>query len=301
MGHRAASFLPALDRYQGRFYQALGPDRKQRVAESRHHFLLLSGLYGLLRPLEPIQLYSCPLKYQIAEIWDGDELLTDILCKYIRNQGIAKVIDLTAMDAYRKLIDWSRVARSGVEVLHAADSMAAGDYALTSFGRLLASDLLQRTEDEIVNLGHGSRLDSMVLQSTAVERKGLPSEFDRSPSRPAMELDAGLRGGVSEAPAKSSIDHSFGDDWQFATTRNFEQDVRHRKDVYPAILKAAIEICRDPLTVRGNTVKRLSSDYAIPGAWRYRIGDYRLIYVPDKVKRKVNFHRIKHRSDVYSR
>lgn len=300
-GPRTASFLPALDRYQGRLYQALGPDRKQRVAESRHHLLLLSGLYGLLRPLEPIQLYSCPLKYQIAEIWDGDDLLTDVLCEYVRNQRIAKVVDLTAMDAYRKLIDWNRVSGSGVEVLHAADSMAAGDYALTSFGRLLGSDLLQRTEDELVNLEHGSQLESMVLQSTAVERKGLPSEFDRSPSRPAIELDEGLRGGISEASAKGSIDHGFGDDWQFATTRMFERDVRHRKDIYPEILKAAIEICRDPLTARGNTVKPLSSDYAVPGAWRYRIGYYRLIYVPDQAKRKVNFHRVKHRSEVYSR
>lgn len=129
----------------------------------------------------------------------------------------------------------------------------------------------------------------------------LLSEFDRSPSRPTIELGAGLRGGISEAPTKSSIDHSFRDDWQFATTRLFERDVRHRKDIYPEILKAAIEICRDPLTARGNAVKPLSSDYAVPGAWRYRIGYYRLIYVPDPDKRKVNFHRIKHRSDVYSR
>ena len=300
-GRRAADFLPALDRYQGRLYQALGPDRKQKVAESRHHLLLLSGLYGLLRPLEPIQLYSCPLKYQIADIWDGDDLLTNVLCEYIRNQRIAKVVDLAAMDAYRKLIDWNRVSRSGVEVLHAADSMAAGDYALTSFGRLLGSDLLQRTEDELVNLEHGSQLEDMVFQSTAVEWKGLPSEFNRSPSRPAIELDEGLRGGISEAPAKAPIDRNLGDEWRFATTRHFERDVRHHKKVYPEILKAAIEICRDPLSARGDTVKPLSRDFAVPGAWRYRIGRYRLIYVPDRDERKVNFHRFGHRKDVYSR
>ena len=82
------------------------------MAESKHHLLLLSGLYGLLRPLEPIQLYSCPLKYQIAEFWDEDDLLTDVFCEYIRNQRIAKVIDLTAMDAYRKLIIYRPGRRS---------------------------------------------------------------------------------------------------------------------------------------------------------------------------------------------
>ena len=299
-GRRTANFLPALDRYQGRLFQALGPDRKQKVAESKHHLLLLSGLYGLLRPLEPIQLYSCPLKYQIAEIWDEDDLLTDVLCEYIRNQRIAKVIDLTAMDAYRKLIDWERVSNSETEVLHVLDTMAAGDYALTAFGRLLASDLLQRTEVELVNLEHGSRLESTIFQSTSVEQKGLPNEFDRSPPRPVAELGEGLRGGIPESPSGRQPGIGSGDEWQFATTRLFERDVRHRRDMYPQILRAAIEICRDPITPLGNTVKPLSSDYAVPGAWRYRIGDYRLVYVPDQAKRKVNFHRIKHRSDVYS-
>ena len=48
-GRHAAVYLPALDRYKGRFFQALGSAGKRRLVESGHHTLFLSGLYGLLR------------------------------------------------------------------------------------------------------------------------------------------------------------------------------------------------------------------------------------------------------------
>ena len=298
-GRRTATYLPALDRYQGRFFQALGPAGKQELRASNHHVLFLSGLYGLLGPLEPIQLYSCPLKYPVADLWVEDDLLTDVLCEYIRERQIARIIDMTAMDAYRKLVDWERVLKAGTDVLHVVDSMAAGDYALTSFGRLLGSKLLQRSEADLVALEPGTKLQGVIFQSTGVEQRGLPSEFPPVQPRPISDLPEGLRGGIPEpADFRSGVGDGSTEQWQFAITRQFERDVRHRKDIYPQILRAAIDICRHPLQADGKTIKRLSNSFRIPGAWRYRVADnYRIVYVPDHAKHTVVFHEIKPRGD----
>ena len=191
-GRHAAAYLPALDRYKGRFFQALGTAGKQRLVESGHHTLFLSGLYGLLRPTEPIQLYSCPLAPQVAKRWREGALLTDVLCEYIRRFGIARIIDLTAIDAYRQLIDWEKVAATRTDVLHCFDVMAAGDYALTSFGRCLAEELLDLTEDEIADLPFEHRLGTIILRSK-------PPVVAMDPPRPAMltirrELDGRIEG-----------------------------------------------------------------------------------------------------------
>lgn len=64
-GRKDAVYMPALDRYQGRFFQALGDAGKARC-RSNDNLLIVSGLYGLLRVNEPVQLYSCPLSADIA-------------------------------------------------------------------------------------------------------------------------------------------------------------------------------------------------------------------------------------------
>jgi len=46
------------------------------------------------------------------------------------------------------------------------------------------------------------------------------------------------------------------------------------------ILEALTNLTSNPVEARGDTVKPLTGDFR--GCWRYRIGDYRLIYSPDK-------------------
>ena len=133
-GRHTSAFMPAIHRYQGRFFQALGEEGKKRLCESQHRTLFLSGLYGLLRPLEHIQLYSCPLLAEISKVWRRDSLLTELLREYVRKDGVRKIFDLTALEAYRDLVDWQSVSADDVEVLHCFDTMGPGDYALTSFG-----------------------------------------------------------------------------------------------------------------------------------------------------------------------
>ena len=287
-GRHAAAYLPALDRYEGRFFQALGMAGKRRLVESGHHTLFLSGLYGLLRPTEPIQLYSCPLAPQVAERWREGSLLTDVLCEYIRRFGIARIIDLTAIDAYRQLIDWEKVAATRTDVLHCFDVMAAGDYALTSFGRCLAEELFDLTEDEIADLPFEHRLGTVILRSLGETVAGLPSENaevevpDQSPEiRPAYEAP------IADLP------------WQLAYTSRFQKDVRRRMSEFTRISQATLNICRDPITPRETkTIKPLAG---CPGRWRYRLGDYRIVYWPDKRERRVVLERFGPRGDVYKK
>ena len=72
--------------------------------------------------MERIQLYGCPLDAEVAETWDRDALLTDVLCEYIDRFNVLRVFDLLAIDAYRQLIDWQRIADSGTDVLHCFDA-----------------------------------------------------------------------------------------------------------------------------------------------------------------------------------
>ena len=50
------------------------------------------------------------------------------------------------------------------------------------------------------------------------------------------------------------------------------------KKLQGRILEAITKITLSPKTVMGDTIKPLTSD--LEGYWRYRIGDYRLIYKP---------------------
>ena len=286
-GRRAAAYLPALDRYQGRFFQALGAAGKRKLVESGHHALFLSGLYGLLRPTEPVQLYSCPLDPRIAEQWREGDLLTDVLCEYIRRFGIARVIDLTAIDAYRELIDWEKVAKTNTDVLHCFDVMAAGASALTSFGRCMAEELLHLTEGEIVDLPFEHRLGTVILRSLGETVDGLPSEPSDNaavavPDQPPKIAPA-FRIPATNLP------------WSFACTSPFQKDVRKRMSEFTRVFQAVLEICRDPTTPT-KSIKRLTN---CAGRWRYRIGGYRILYSPCEREQKVYFERFGPRGDVY--
>ncbi len=282
-GRHSAAYMPALDRYEGRFFRALGTAGKRRIMESEHHTLFLSGLYGLLRPTEPIQLYSCPLAPQVAEHWRRGNLLTDVLCEYIQRFQIARIIDLTAIDAYRQLIDWEKIAETKTDVLHCFDVMAAGDYALTFFGKCLADELLGLTEDEIADLPFEHRLGTVTLRSLGQPVVGLPSEDAEVEVPEQLEVVPTRAAPIADFP------------WEFAYTNRFQKDVRRHMSEFTRIGQATLNICRDPITPT-KSAKQLEGG---AGRWRYRLGDYRIIYWPDKRERKIYLERFGPRGDVY--
>jgi hypothetical protein len=143
-------YRPAIERYHGRFFRALGDEGRLRALETRHHMLILSGLYGLVPPGEPIQDYSCPVTRSAASynLWRrSSPSLTWMLRRYIEANHVRDVVELTANTTYRSLVEWGQVRKGlagvGGRVLHAFCASAAGDNALAAFGDLMRDHLLR--------------------------------------------------------------------------------------------------------------------------------------------------------------
>ena len=248
-GRDAAAYMPAVHRYDGRFLQAVGSEGRELLVESKHQTLFLSGLYGLVRSSEPIQLYSCPLSHHVAKRWASDGLLTDVLCDYLERCEPAKVFDLAAIDAYRRLIDWDRV-RQWVEVLHCFDAMGAGDNALIPLGKALSSDLLLRSEDDLVGMRAGTMTGRIGFMSSAHPPSGYPSD-----SEVEAILSAQHEAGMLQALPLESLTHDYwhggnpspvgsekGDrKWRFKPTSKFIKDVKVRADLFDPMLEALEE------------------------------------------------------------
>ena len=279
-GRKGALYMPALDRYEGRFFQALGDAGKARC-RTDDRLLIVSGLYGLVRSSEPMQLYSCPLLAEVAAIWQRDGLLTDIVRAYVKRNDVLRVFDLTAMDAYRGLIDWDQLAADGTDVLHGFDQMAAGESALTSFGRFFGY-LVSLSDDALIDLDPEhprAEFGTCRLQRSTEPPSGYPTET--WPVDMAPEV---LGGGNPDAGP-----------WQFTMTSRFQ---REAKSAFKEALRAVVEICNTPMSPRSNTIKRLSGHGGRLS--RYRLGDRRLVYEPDETRRVVRFLRFGPRGDVYS-
>ncbi len=265
-GRRRAAYLPAVYRYDGRFFQTLGNEGRRKIAEGEYPTLILSGLYGLLLPTEPIQLYSCPLSDQISELWRSDSLLTEVLCEYIRRRDIARIFDLTAIEGYSQLIDWARITVTQTEVLRCADSMAAGDYALTSFGRLLRTTMLEMSEDELIDIQPETRIETVNFA---------PFEYPASPAHGREPVPPGGSTAVEGVEKRG---------WRVRITSNFLKYMKQHPETFDPTSRAVEEIRQDPLSLRGDTIKPLSHD--LKGKWRYRIGDFRIVYEAD-LERKI--------------
>ncbi len=69
--------------------------------------------------------------------------------------------------------------------------------------------------------------------------------------------------------------------WFVGMSSAFSKDiVRIDRKLQGRILEALVEITENPTEVRGDTVKPLTGD--LKGCWRYRVGDYRIIYSSNK-------------------
>ena len=295
-----------MDRYRGRFYQALGESGRQAVRERQHDMLIVSGLYGLLRSTEEIQLYSCPLSAEVAEIWSRDSLLTELLSDYIERQEVLRVFDLLAIDAYRKLIDWQKIKDSGTDVLHCFDAMASGESALTSLGMSFASDLVSRTDDALIEIKDGDRLGNIMFRSLPATPTGYPDEEIASlmaarnesriwqPQYPDENLRVVLRGGNPESSTVGQ--QSMERLWRHTFSSEFRRDLRSQSRLFDQVIGAVFDICNNPISRRKN-FKALQGK--LRGMWRYRIGDYRIIYEPNSETRAVHFLGLKPRSEAY--
>jgi hypothetical protein len=156
----SGQYLRSADRYSGSFYRAMGSEAASLLVSTRNHVLILSGLYGLLLPGELIQDYSCHVDdhEQIRPAWTNPELLTDILVHYTINHSVTSVLDLTALNTYRELISWNRLAQhgpAGLQIRHAFGRQSVGDGLLTPLGELFGRWLSPTGEGELVRVAGG--------------------------------------------------------------------------------------------------------------------------------------------------
>jgi hypothetical protein len=133
-------YLKARERYAGRLYREIS---EGSWINRKHHVLILSGLYGLLTPEEYIQLYSLHLKdsHIIYEIWEND--ITSILLNYMKFFSIATVVDLTAENLYRRVINWAKIKQSA-NVFHAFGDQNVGPSLLESIGSFFREQRIHR-------------------------------------------------------------------------------------------------------------------------------------------------------------
>jgi len=90
----------------------------------------------------------------------------------------------------------------------------------------------------------------------------------------------------------------FAEQWVIAMPREFQKSIQNiDRKLQGRILQAISEICQNPMTPRGDTVKPL--DRNMHGFWRYRVGDHRLIYQPVPERNEVILVDFDARGSVY--
>ncbi|MDX2109080.1 MAG: type II toxin-antitoxin system RelE/ParE family toxin [Verrucomicrobiota bacterium] len=86
--------------------------------------------------------------------------------------------------------------------------------------------------------------------------------------------------------------------WLISLSKEFMKQVRSiDRKLQGRILDAISDIASAPCSPVGDTCKPLRGE--LEGAWRYRIGDYRLIYRPDEARQTVHLLAFGARGSIY--
>jgi mRNA-degrading endonuclease RelE of RelBE toxin-antitoxin system len=311
-GKASAKYLPAIDRYTGRFYAGKGSDGKtydlkSSLIQSPHHLLIISGLYGLLLPGEQIQLYESPLEdlQQIQEIWKKDNRLTYLLSAYIRAQGINLVVDMTGQRAYQQLIDWPAIeALKGVRILHAMAKIGPGEDQIKAFAAALCDPLLRMPASELLALPDSWNLDThhLMLRKTLSPPKG--ENWPKEPT-PVDEFALTLVQFLNNMPANNEESLSFL--FSHENARELLAEITRKKTEWKSIkvhphVRKDIDSYDNPYIKRliFEKIQQLLKVYPIPRnwkeitetgrikeftIWRLRINDYRLHFITEEKDR----------------
>lgn len=180
-GSEDAFYLPAIDRYQGRFYLELKKSKEKLGEYPWIHFLFFSGLYGLITKDDPVQLYSCylPDHEEISLVWKKDNFVTSILISYMKKHDISLVIDLTAQTIFRNLFDWERIKETS-RVLHAFSDQNAGPAILPGLGEFVRMHVLSKEKDNVLGMMPGQKYETeyenIYLFDSPEPLEGFPKE-----------------------------------------------------------------------------------------------------------------------------
>jgi mRNA-degrading endonuclease RelE of RelBE toxin-antitoxin system len=108
---------------------------------------------------------------------------------------------------------------------------------------------------------------------------------------------------LSEAPAQArgSTAHyvrSAPPPWLVGMTRDFYKDINCiDKKLQGRVLEAIADLSMNPLQVHGDTVKPLTGGHK--DCWRYRVGDWRLVFMPNAAQASLTLLAFAPRGSVY--
>ncbi len=96
--------MSAIERYDGIMYRALGYHSMSPRAQKyfQKHFLIVSGMYGILRPLDSIANYKLPIECRtLSHYWQNT--ITQTLID-LRPTSIVNLLPLS----YKRMIDFAQ-------------------------------------------------------------------------------------------------------------------------------------------------------------------------------------------------
>ena len=156
--HTSENAKPSILAFQGDVYQGLKADTfdDSKMDFAQKHFRILSGLYGLLRPLDLIQPYRLEMGTKLAfddyntlyAYW-GDKIL-NILEKDLKAQGDDIIVNLASVE-YFKSVDKKQMNAQVIDVEF--KDFKSDKYKIVSFYAKKARGLMSRfmIENNITN------------------------------------------------------------------------------------------------------------------------------------------------------
>ena len=174
-GAKTGKYLPARERYTGRFYSKfndnVSPGQTPHLSGENcdNHLLIVSGLYGVLTPTEPIQRYSCNVQDQpeTRKRWkksrdNNTGLLTSILASYIEAFNINRVFDFMGDDSYRHLIEWESMAdKTGCTIFYTHSEQQEGVDMLMGLGDIAGRLISGQAEKKLSNIRSGDSIEGI--------------------------------------------------------------------------------------------------------------------------------------------
>ena len=157
--HKAENSQPAMYAFNGDVYQGLQAETfdQEKIEFAQKHLRILSGLYGLLRPLDLMQPYRLEMGTKLAfddyrtlyQYWD--KTILDLLVRDLKEQGDDVIVNLASVE-YFKSIDKKEMPARVIDVEF--KDFKKDKYKIVSFYAKKARGLMSRymIENAITNL-----------------------------------------------------------------------------------------------------------------------------------------------------
>lgn len=140
--------LPAISRYSGVMYKSIEYDSMDMDSQKYfdEHVLILSGMYGLLKPQDSIANYKLPIDTKSLRKWRWDNI-TDALIQTYADQDVT-FIDLLSW-AYQKMLDPDKLRQSGFGYITVQFLKSDGSKYTHGIKKVKGNELRKRCENWI--------------------------------------------------------------------------------------------------------------------------------------------------------